>query len=437
MNTIPQVCAAIMRIVTTVAEAAGRESGLVQRSRKLTGDKLAQILVFGWLNNAQATLEGLSQTALALGVKVSPQAIDQRFNRQAAAFLEKVLQATVQEVVWAAPAAIAILQRFKAVLVQDSSVVMLPQELKEVWPGCGGSGTWGQASLKLQVRLDLKGGGLEGPILTPGRCHDQRGAEEFAPLPQGALQLTDLGYFNLDDFSAMTQQGAYFISRLKTGVKVFGEDGVELELPEMLAKLGPQFDLPVEVGGQRRLKVRLMGIKVPPEVAAQRRRKLKEWARKKRRQPSKKQLGLCDWTLLITNIPTPLASVEEVLVLARARWQIELLFKRWKQQGQIDEWRSKNPWRILCEVYAKLVAMVIQHWVLLVSCWSYPDRSLVKGSQTVRSYAIMLATALGGVVQLEVVVAHIAHCIASGCRMNRRKGRPNTYQLLLALDHNP
>ena len=155
------------------------------------------------------------------------------------------------------------------------------------------------------------------------------------------------------------------------------------------------------------------------------------------RQPSKQQLSLCEWTLLITNIPTPLAAVEEVLVLARARWQIELLFKLWKQQGQIDEWRSKNPWRILCEVYAKLVAMVIQHWVLLVSCWSYPDRSMVKGAQTVRSYAIMLATALAGLIPLQVVVAYIARCLASGCRMNRRKRQPNTYQLLLALNPNP
>ena len=68
--------------------------------------------------------------------------------------------------------------------------------------------------------------------------------------------------------------------------------------------------------------------------------------------------------------------VEEALVLARARWQIELLFKLWKQHGQIDEWRTTNPFRVLCELYAKLIAMVIQHWILLVSCWNYPDKSL-------------------------------------------------------------
>ena len=184
-------------------------------------------------------------------------------------------------------------------------------------------------------------------------------------MPQGVLQLRDLGYFNLGDFAQMTQQGVYFISRLKTGTKVFGEDGAALKIPELLGDLGPGFDLPVEVGGQGRLKVRLIGTKAPPEVAGERRRKLGEWGRKKMRQPSQQQLAWCDWTLFITNLPPPLAGIEDLLVLARSRWQIELVFKLGKQYGQIDQWRSQNPWRILCEVYAKLVAVIIQHWVLL------------------------------------------------------------------------
>ena len=132
-----------------------------------------------------------------------------------------MLQAAVGEVVSAAPPAIAAFQRFKGVLVQDSSVVMLPQELKEVWPGCGGR-RGGQSALKLQVRLDLKGGGLEGPALTPGRWHDQRGTGELPPVPQGVLQLRDLGYFNLGDFAQMTQQGV--ASRvLKLGPRSLGK----------------------------------------------------------------------------------------------------------------------------------------------------------------------------------------------------------------------
>lgn len=50
--------------------------------------------------------------------------------------------------------------------------------------------------------------------------------------------------------------------------------------------------------------------------------------------------------------------------MMRVRWQIELLFKLWKNEGHIDSWRSEKPWRIPCELYAKLIAMVIQHWIL-------------------------------------------------------------------------
>jgi hypothetical protein len=49
---------------------------------------------------------------------------------------------------------------------------------------------------------------------------------------------------------------------------------------------------------------------------------------------------------------------------SRLRWQIERLFRLWKEHGHIDEWRSKKPWRILCEVYGKLAAMLIQQWLI-------------------------------------------------------------------------
>ena len=115
----------------------------------------------------------------------------------------------------------------------------------------------------------------------------------------------------------------------------------------------------------------------------------------------------------------------------RARWQIELLFKLWKSHGHIDESRSGKPWRVLCEVYAKLLAMVVQHWLLLTGCWAYPDRSLVKAAQTVRHHAMHLASALACPVALGTAITVIHCCLAAGCRLNRRKKKPNTYQLLL------
>ena len=111
-----------------------------------------------------------------------------------------------------------------------------------------------------------------------------------------------------------------------------------------------------------------------------------------------------------------------------------MLFKLWKSRGQIDTWRSAKPERILCEVYAKLLAMVAQHWVLLIGCWHNADRSLVKATQTVARYATSLATAFGVKRHLCETLRVLAHCLSAGCRMNPRKKRKNSYQLLLAFE---
>ena len=215
---------------------------------------------------------------------------------------------------------------------------------------------------------------------------------------------------------------------------IFDPEGNRLALSSILeAALTGQVDLTVLIGATERLPVRLLAVRVPQEVADQRRRKLREEARHEGKTPSRVRLTFADWTILVTNVPQDKLSLAEAMILVRVRWQVELLFKLWKSHGKVDEWRTEKPWRILCETYAKLTAMIIQHWLLLVSCWSYPNRSLVKAAQTVRDYAPMLATALAGYLDLEVPIQQIQRCLKAGCRMNRRRKQPNTYQLLLNL----
>ena len=124
-------------------------------------------------------------------------------------------------------------------------------------------------------------------------------------------------------------------------------------------------------------------------------------------------------------------------MLKRIRWQIELIFKLWKDQGRIDEWRTENPMRILCEFYAKLVAMIIQHWLTLSGCWHLPERSMVKAAKVIRDYAkhLALSFAKGSLKQLCEALRIIQKRLAVACRMDRRRKRPNAYQLLLQFNH--
>ena len=435
MTTIPQVAEAMQRVLTTTAQRVAHQTGFVQRDSKLDGALFAQTMVFGCLRRPETKLGDLTQTAASLHLQISNQGIDQRFTPAAAKLLKEVLDAAATEIIAAEPVAIPLLQRFSAVIIQDGSTIALPEELATVWHGCGGSSPEaGAAALKIQVRFDLLSGTLQGPLLQDGRAHDQSATLQKVPLHKRALHLNDLGYFSLDAFHDIEAHGGFFLSRLKVQTMLFDTEGQRLDLASFLkAQAGPSLDLPVHMGAQHRLSVRLLAMRVAKSVANERRCKLKAAARRKGQTVSKARLALADWTIFITNVPKELLTLEQALVLARARWQIELLFKLWKQVGRIDEWRSKNPYRILCELYGKLIAMVIQHWLILVGAWAYPDRSLIKAAEMVQGMAFTIALAMAGVIDIILVLTEIGSCLGFASRMNRRKKHPNTYQLLLDL----
>jgi len=428
MTTVADVTQALQALLTTTADLLARRTGFVQRTSKLTGAAFAQALVFGWLANPQASVEALAQAAAAVGVTISAQGLDQRFTEGAAVFLENLLARAVQTVIAADPVAIPLLERFTAVVLLDSSTVTLPAALALWWPGCSA----GTAALKLPVRYDLCRGQLSGLVVQEGHLSDRGTVLQTAPLPAGALRISDLGFFTLGVFAAMTAQGVYWLSRLVSGTAVDTLDGTRWDVLDLLtAQDASTVELDVTLGVTQRLPARLRAVRVPEEVANQRRRRLRAEATRRGRTPSAAQRAWCAWTIVVTSVPPTLLSLREALVLLRARWQIELLFKLWKSHGHIDESRSANPWRVLTEVFAKLLAMVVQHWLLLVSCWSFPERSLLKAAQTLRQYALSIASALADPLLLDHILSVVQRCVAAGCRLNRRKKAPNTYQLLL------
>ena len=437
MASIAQVAKALRTVLTRVANRAARTTRFVQRRSKLSGAKFVQTLVFGWLANPEATYEELAQTAATLGVKITAQGLEQRFTQAAAQCMERVLQAAVQQVIAAAPVAIPLLQRFTAVYVDDSTQVQLPAVLAELWAGSGGGARAEDqtAARKLQVRLDLKRGGLTGPFVKAGRASDRTSPTQHAPVRAGSLRRADLGYFALDVLQTRGQQQAYWLTRLMAGTQVYAEQGQALDLAACLPAQGTAVvDRPVRLGVHHRLPARLIAVRVPQEVANQRRRELHADARRRGQTVSRARLRLADWTLFCTNVPPDLLSGPEVLVVARVRWQIELVFKLGKSSGHLAHSRSDKPWRVLCEVYAKLVGLLLQPWVMVTSLWRYPDRSAWKAAQTLRKHALHLASAfVAGLAALSAALKVGQRTLAAGCRLNKRKKVPSTFQLLLAL----
>jgi hypothetical protein len=431
MRTIADVATALQGVLTEVADAAAAATGCVQRVRRFRGATLVQTLVLGWLAQPAATVTQLSQMGVRVGVVASPQALDQRFTPALAACLQQVLEAALTEVLVAEPSLRPLLSRFAGVYLLDSTTIALPDELAEVWPGCGGRTTNGTAAaLKLQICLDLVHGELQGS-LHAGRDQDQTAPELSIPLPPDALRLQDLGYFSLTRLATWAAEGRHYLSRLKAGVVVFTADGQRWDAGRLLAAQPTAvIDLAVALGVAERLPCRLIAVRVPAAVAAERRRKLRAAARREGQTVSAARLALADWTVVVTNLPADRLTVAEALVLVRVRWQIELLFKLWKAEGKVDEWRSAKPWRILCEVYAKLIGMVVQHWLILTAGWTAPDASLPKAAAVIRLEIAALARVLADPVRLRACLATIAATVRHAGRVTRRRRRPATIQLL-------
>lgn len=430
MNTVPQVARAMQEVLGEVARQAGRESGLIEREVKLTGASFCQTLVFSWMANPEATLEEMSQMAALLGVEISPQALDQRFTAQAAACVKQVLEVAITRVLHRDRAILPILERFAGVYVHDSSTIVLPDELTALWPGCGGDAP-SAAALKVQVRVELSRGQIEGPYLHAGREQDLSAEVQRLPMPAGSLRLADLGYWSVERFAQVGSQDSYWLSRVHAGTEVFSTAGEKLDVIGFLqAQTSDQFEMDVELSQSHRVLCRLMGQRVPAQVSAQRRRKLRQAASKKGTAPSQRQLAMCDWTLIVTNVSAQMLTLEQALVLLGVRWQIELCFKFWKSGGRVDESRSKKPYRILSEVYAKLLMMLIQHWILLSDNWTFLKQSLFKAGSVIEHQAWHLASALSDVNRLCHVLAQIGRVIDKTCRINKRKKRPSTWQRL-------
>ena len=429
---IPDIAEAMWNVLVDEADYAGWESKFIKRKRKLTGASFVQSLVFGYLANPSSTSDELRQAAAARNIIITRQGLDKRFSPESAHCLEMVLAATIKQVFQAAPVDVDILKRFNGVHLVDSSTIILPNSLSHIWQGCGGRDeTNTQSSLKISVDFDLVTGALDGPIVQAGRAHDRQALSKHCALGAGSLLIADLAYFKLDSFAQMQRENRYYLSRFKVKTKIFDRKGHSIGIVDWLTKTTESIiDCDIQLGQTHRLDNRLIAVRVPDEVAEQRRKRLLEEADKKGQPVSPDRLTLIHWTIYVTNVPGELLTIQESLVLGRSRWQIELLFKLWKSDGLIDESRSKNPWHILTEFYAKMIAMIIQHWLMLTEVWDHPDRSLHQASQVIKKHAFHLASVFHRFEELCRAIATMRLGLA-GCRMSKCKNKRHTYELLL------
>jgi hypothetical protein len=99
---------------------------------------------------------------------------------------------------------------------------------------------------------------------------------------------------------------------------------------------------------------------LPPEAARAARQRRRRRAQKHSRQVRATTLDLAAWVLLVTTLDATAWPDADVLRLYRARWQVELVYKRMKQVLRLNQIRSTQAASAEATVRALLVAWALQ-----------------------------------------------------------------------------
>jgi len=417
---------ALQKIFGEMADRVAHETKFVQRKSKMTGSKFLQIWVLGFLQHPKASLNMLCQVAEDLGVTITKQGMQKRLTPSAVKFLEEMFERSKTALQNKIPIPLELLTQFTAVELVDSSGIGLPDSLADEFPGAGGDGP--KAALKLQTIWEFLRGNLSAVILQTGLQPDQSFEGHLAHVARGVLFLCDLGYFVLASLRDIAEAGAYFVSRLNTRCALY--DPVTLERFDLLSHLhklrDDQLELNLLVGCNVKLPCRVLVVRLPPDVIAERRRKAKANACRKGRTLSAEKLAWLAWNVYITNVPATMLALSQAVLIYTLRWQIELLFRLWKSEAELDRVAGHLRERVLCEIYVKLIGMVVFHYLTAPVRWTERELSPIKALQTMRRHVIEIAQAMDFLPDLHIALTKLFHRWQRFALKDKRRTRSST-----------
>jgi len=136
-------------------------------------------------------------------------------------------------------------------------------------------------------------GKLLGPLLEAGKVTDRGSELHKIELPAGSLRIADLGYWSLNQLEEYSLADVFWLIPAQSQTAIFDTDGKRWELAALAkTQKGDEIDMQVTMGVKKGLSARLVGQRVPPSVAQERRRKLRKAANDEGKTPSQNSLRL-------------------------------------------------------------------------------------------------------------------------------------------------
>jgi Transposase DDE domain len=341
------------------------ETGFIKRaSYKVGGKDFLVTMLLASLDSSHTSLEKISAllTRVNRNNRITAQSIMERINNPATAdfFLkiqEMVLKSRILD--WTKSVPPSLFSHFSKVLIQDSTVFELHEDLQEHFKGSGGRSS--KSCVKIDVVYDLLSKQYEKFTLTDQRETDSLLALKIEDvLKENSLLIRDLGYLRIDGLEKVVQKKAFYLSRLKTNFQIYmdPDSDTPIDLADCFKDDENLIDLPIYITKDR-LQTRLIAYRAPQEVIDKRKRLAHATAKKQGRTLTKKALKMLEYTVFITNVPPEYWVPEVVGTIYAIRWQLELLFKNWKTGLGIHYLKGINPNRVRSLIYARLILVIV------------------------------------------------------------------------------
>jgi DDE family transposase len=211
---------------------------------------------------------------------------------------------------------------------------------------------------------------------------DSTGGETYARVPvhPGDILLGDRGYCHREGVVHVIEHGGDVVVRLNSNsFPLLNAEGKPLELLATLRSLkghDPQA-WPVRFQSKgREYAARLCAVRKSARAAQDAKERLLRVARKKGKVVREETLELAEYIFVLATPGLDALTAAQVLELYRARWQVELGFKRLKSLFDAGSAPNRDPEAVRSWIYAKLLAVLLIERLgeesRLFSPWGFP-----------------------------------------------------------------
>jgi hypothetical protein len=201
--------------------------------------------------------------------------------------------------------------------------------------------------------------------LTPikGKGHGE--SLSHIPVRKGDCLIADRGYSTANGLCQAVDRGAELIVRFNPqAIRLLGANGQLFDYKRALGTLSKpgavgEWSVSIVTRGGRRLEGRLCVIRKSAKDTQKSEKKLHQKAYQQRIALTAETLLYAGYIIVFTTLSAQELSAQEVLHWYRLRWQIELLFKRFKQLAAMSQLPKTNPDSARAWLYGKLLVALL------------------------------------------------------------------------------